>query len=186
MPALLSYMLIDLFCLVLLAVAVFKGFSKGFVVAVFSFFAYLIGLAAALKLSATVAEQLQEKTGYSGYWLPILSFMLVFIGFVFAIRWAAAIIKKAAGIVFLGWVDSLLGIMLYATIYLMIYSVVLFFASRIYLIPQETKETSKTFAYIEPFGPKVMSGIGKVIPFFSDMFTDLSTFFEGVSKKQKS
>lgn len=175
--------MIDLVFLVLMILAVFKGISKGFIVAVFSLLAFIIGLAAALKLSATVAQHLHEKINLGGYWLPVLSFLLVFVLVVFIIRWAAALVKKAAGIVFLGWIDSLAGVLLYAVMYLMVFSVILFFASRIHLISEDVKTASKTYFFIEPFGPKVMSGLGKVLPFFSHMFSDLSHFFEGVSKK---
>ncbi len=44
-------MLIDIIVVILLVMAIFKGLRKGLIVAVFSFLAFLIGLAAALKLS---------------------------------------------------------------------------------------------------------------------------------------
>ena len=69
-------MILDLICSILLVLAIFKGMSKGFIVAVFSFVAYLVGMAAALKLSATLATSLHQKMNVSGYWLPIVSFML--------------------------------------------------------------------------------------------------------------
>lgn len=177
-------MLIDLICLILLALAIFKGLSKGFIVAVFSFVAFLVGMAAALKLSATVAESLSRNINVSGYWLPILSFMLVFTAVAFAIRFGAKLIKKVAGIFLLGWLDSLLGIVLYAVMYLMAYSVILFFATKIYIVSVETREASKTYNCIAPIGPKVIGQIGKVVPFFSHVFTDLGNYFETVAKKQ--
>ena len=42
-------MAIDIIFLVLLAMAAFKGFRRGFIVAIFSFLAIVIGLAAAIK-----------------------------------------------------------------------------------------------------------------------------------------
>jgi membrane protein required for colicin V production len=174
-------MLIDIIFLILMVMAIFKGISKGFIVAVFSLLAFVIGLAAALKLSTVVATQLQEKMNISGYWLPFLSFLLVFIGVVLIVRLGAAIVKKVAGIFFLGWLDALAGILLYALMYLMIYSVILFFATRIHLISPDAQSASRTYAYIEPFGPKVMSWVGNMVPFFSDMFSDLGRFFGKVS-----
>jgi membrane protein required for colicin V production len=176
-------MFIDVIFLILMVMAVFKGITKGFIIAVFSLLAFIIGLAAALKLSATVADHLRSKMDLSGYWLPVLSFLLVFAVVVLIIRWGAAFFKKAISLAFLGWIDTLLGILLYAFIYLMVYSVILFYATRINLISAEAQLNSKTYSYIEPFGPTVMKGLGKVIPFFSHMFSDLSRFFEGVSKK---
>lgn len=176
-------MVIDLIFLVLMVLAIFKGISRGFIVAVFSLLAFIIGLAAALKLSATVAQYLQDKMNMGGYWLPILSFAIVFIGVAFLIKWCAALLKKVASLVFLGWIDTLAGILLYAVIYLMCFSVILFFCTRIHLITPEVQAASKTYFFIEPLGPKVMSFLGKVLPFFSHMFSDLGRFFEGVSKK---
>ncbi len=176
-------MVIDVIFLILMILAIFKGISRGFIVAVFSLLAFIIGLAAALKLSATVAKHLHDKMYLDGYWLPFLSFLIVFVCVVLLIRWGAALVKKAASIVFLGWIDTLAGIILYAVIYLMVFSVILFYATRIHLITPEAQAASKTYSYIEPFGPKVMSLVGRVLPFFSHMFSDLSRFFEGVSRK---
>jgi len=83
----------------------------------------------------------------------------------------------------LGWADTLAGILLYAVIYLMVFSVILFFANRIHLVTPQMQADSKTYFFIEPFGPKVMGLLGKVLPFFSHMFSDLSHFFKGVSGK---
>lgn len=176
-------MIIDLIFLILMVMAIFKGISKGFIVAVFSLLAFIIGLAAALKLSAVLAVHLHEKMNLSGYWLPFLAFLIVFVGVVFLIRFGAALVKKAVSFAFLGWADALGGIVLYALIYLMGYSVILFFATRIHLISVDAQTASRTYFFIEPFGPKVMSLLGKAIPFFGHMFSDLSGFFETVSKK---
>ncbi len=176
-------MLIDLIFLILMIMAIFKGISKGFIVAVFSLLAFIIGLAAALKLSAVVAVHLHEKMKVSGYWLPFLAFLLVFIAVVFLIRFGASLLKKAISIAFLGWADSLAGIVLYAIIYLMVFSVILFFTTRIHLVSAAMQASSHTYAFIEPLGPKVMNLIGKAIPMFSHMFADLSRFFQRVSNK---
>lgn len=176
-------MLIDLIFFVLMITAVFKGISKGFIVAIFSLIAFIIGLAAALKLSATVAKYLSSQMNISSFILPVLSFIIVFALVVWIVRWGAALIKKAVSVAFLGWIDAIAGILLYAIMYIMIFSVMLFFATRIHLITEEAKVASKTYSFIEPFGPGVMTFLGKMLPFFSHMFSDLSHFFENVSKK---
>lgn len=176
-------MLIDLIFLILMALAIFKGISKGFIVAVFSLLAFIIGLAAALKLAAVVAVHLHEKMNVSGFWLPFLSFLIVFIAVVLIIRLGAALLKKAVSIAFLGWADSLAGIVLYAIMYLMAFSVILFFATRLGFISASVQASSHTYSFIEPFGPTVMNWLGKAIPFFSHMFSDLSRFFERVSQQ---
>jgi membrane protein required for colicin V production len=176
-------MLIDIIFLILMVMAIFKGISNGFIVAIFSLLAFIIGLAAALKLSVVVAVHLQEKMNVSGYWLPFLAFLIVFVAVVFLVRLGAALVKKAVSIALLGWADALAGVILYAVMYLMVYSVILFFATRIHLISAEAQAVSRTYDYIEPFGPKVMGVAGKVIPLFSHMFADLSRFFQTAAGK---
>lgn len=174
-------MLIDIISVILLVFAVIKGVSKGFVVAVFSFLSVLVGLAAALKLSATVAGYARTHMQIDGYWLPLLSFAIVFAGVVFLVRWGAIVIKKMASLVLLGWIDMLAGILLYAIMFLMVYSIVLFYATGLHLISAETQLASKTYAYIEPLGPGAIKLLGKIIPFFKGMFAELSSFFERVA-----
>lgn len=179
-------MIIDIICVVLLLMAIIKGFSQGLIVALFSGVALLIGLAAATKLSAVVATYLQNNMHVNGPWLPILSFIIVFTAAVLVVKWAAAIIKKATHITLLGWADTLGGIALYALIYLMIFSVVLFYASQIHLVSAETIAASRSYSHIQPWGPKVIGALGKIIPFFQDVFADLQRFFEDVSTKARS
>ena len=176
-------MIIDIGFLILLILAIFKGISRGFIVAVFSFFAFYIGLAAALKLSASVADHLHEKFALNSYWLPLLCFAAVFVGVILLVRLGASFIKKVAGMVLMGWADSLAGIILYALLYLMIYSIVLFYATQIHLISEETQTTSTTYFFLEPLGPKAIGLMGKIIPFFSNMFSELSSFFGAVAKR---
>lgn len=172
-------MLIDIGFIVVVVLAILKGYGKGFIVAVFSFFAMFIGLAAALKLSSAVAKHLS----LNGYLLPVVSFVIVFALFVFVVRITAIVIKKSVRLVLLGPADSIAGILLYVLIYLMIYSVVLFYAVNLHLISRRAQQASFTYSFIAPFGPKVISLLGVLIPFFKGMFTQLTSFFEGVSKK---
>lgn len=161
--------------------AVIKGYSKGLIVALFSLLAFIAGLAAALKLSAVVGVSLQNNWNIHSKWLPVLSFFIVFAGVVLLVRLGAAFIKKTVSLVFLGWVDKLGGILLYAIIYLMIYSVILFYAYQVHIISPKVSAASTTFAFIYPFGPTVINGLGQVVPIFKNMFSDLSVFFGSLS-----
>lgn len=119
-------MIIDLVFVFLLIMAIFKGFTKGLIVAVFSLISFVIGLAAALKLSAAFAQYLQNETKLEGRWLPVVAFVIIFIGVAFLVRWAAKLLKGAVNLALLGWVDTLGGIVFYALLYTIILSVVLF------------------------------------------------------------
>ena len=72
-------MIIDIAFLLVMVIAIFKGLSKGLIVGIFSLLAFIIGLAAALKLSALVAAYLNKNVLSATKWLPVISFLLVFI-----------------------------------------------------------------------------------------------------------
>ncbi len=178
-------MVIDIIFCILMLMAVFKGYSRGFISAIFSFVAIIIALAAALKLSTVVADWLHHSTNFAAKWLPFLSFIIVMIGFIIVIRLIAAIIQKSAEFLMMGWINKLGGIVLYALIYTTIFSIILFYADKIHLLKQQTINESKVYLFTEPFGPKIINGFAKVIPFFKDMFTELETFFDSIGKGMK-
>lgn len=179
-------MLIDILFIICMLLALFKGYRNGLIVAVFSLLAIIVGLAAAMKLSVYVAKQLGEHTSVSQSWLPFISFALVMIGVVILIRLGATALQKMAELVLLGWLNKLAGVVLYGVLYMLVLSVLLFFAEKLHLLDANTIAASKVYGFIQPWGPKTIDGIGKLIPLFSDMFENLTSFFENVGKAQKS
>jgi membrane protein required for colicin V production len=174
-------MIIDFIAIGLIVLALVKGFRKGFVVAFFSLLAFFIGLAAALKLSAMVAEYLGTSTNISQRWLPILAFTLVFFAVVFLVRLGAKAIEGALGMIMLGWLNKLGGIAFYLLLYLFIYSIVLFYATQLKILKQETIQTSSTYYFIYPVAQVLMDALGSVIPIFKNMFGELENFFDSLA-----
>lgn len=171
-------MILDILFIILLAFAVFKGFQRGLIVGIFSFVAVIVGLAAAIKLSAVVADYLGETTNVSKQWLPALSFLIVFIVVVLLIRLGANLLQKSVEAVMMGWANRLGGIVLYVAIYTIVYSILLFYATQLKLLSPETADKSVVYGVIAPWGPGIIDAIGTVLPFFKNMFQELEDFFE--------
>ena len=176
-------MILDLLFLIILIFAVIKGFRRGLIVGLFSFIAVIVGLAAAMKLSAVAADYIGSAISISDRWLPVISFIVVFVLIVLLIRLGANMLQKAVEMVMLGWVNRIGGIIFYAAIYIIVYSVVLFYAEQVRLIQPETIQNSATYAFVQPWGPKAINTFAAIIPVFKDMFGDLSNFFSGVAQK---
>lgn len=176
-------MVIDLAFALILILAVVKGYQRGLIVGLFSLVAVIIGLAAALKLSAVVAGYIGKTVKVSEEWLPLLSFAVVFIIVILLIRLGAKAIESVVQVAFLGWVNRLGGIILYVAIYTIVFSVLLFYAEQMKWIDRDTINKSLTYSYIQPWGPKAINGFGTLIPIFKDMFGELEQFFDGVAQK---
>jgi membrane protein required for colicin V production len=179
-------MIIDIIFLVFMIMAVVKGLQRGLIVAVFSIVAFIVGLAAALKLSAVVAVWLGHSTNINVKWLPVIAFLLVFLAVVLAIRWGAKLMEKAAEVAFLGSINKIGGVLLYVLLYSIIFSVLLFYTVQFGLFTQQAINESKVYIYIQPWGPRVIDTIGIVIPVFKNVFSDLQEFFGNLGGKLSS
>ena len=179
-------MTVDIVVLILIALALFKGFSRGLIMAIFSFAAFFIGLAAALKLSATVANYLRESSDrVPSAWWPVIAFIAVFLIVALIVRLLGTVVEKSVELATLCWINKLGGFLVYMVLYLLIFSVVLFYLSEMHWIKADTLNNSKLYPYIAPWGPWTMAGLSRLIPAFRDVFTDLQDFFDHVDKQIK-
>ena len=175
-------MIIDIIFLILLAIAVLKGMSRGFIIAIFSFFAVIIGVVAAMKLSYLVAEKLEHVFTTGKQWLPFISFLIVLVGVVILVRLVANIIQRSIKMVALGFLDKAAGICLFILLYISVYSVILFYLTKMEIINASTINASRSYNFIEPFGPKIVDIIGAVVPVFKNLFQQLSDFFSNIAQ----
>lgn len=178
-------MIIDIVFLILMALAIYKGYQKGLILSIFSVLGYIIGLSAALKLSAVVAIYLQQKTSFGLSWLPLISFALVFAATVILVKYCGKLISQTFKMILLGWVNQLAGMILFVIIYTTVYSVLLFYLINMKMISEETVSISKTYLFIQPWGPKLINGIAFIIPIFQNIFEQLNLFFEKIAQNTK-
>jgi len=176
-------MMIDLIACILLVMAVVKGLRRGLIIALFSMIALIVGIAAAMKLSVAVADYLDDSVNISAQWWPVISFILVFLVVVLLIRLAANLIEKAVEWTLLGWVNKLGGVILYVLMYMVSFSVLLFYAEQLKLFSPETLDNSVTYSVVRPWGPWAIDAFGALIPWFKDMFSRLEQFFDRIAQR---
>ena len=99
--------MIDIVFAVLIVIAIVKGYQKGLIIALFSIIAFIVGIAAAVKLSAAVAVYLQDNLSVSAKWLPIISFAVVFLAVVILVRLVEKLFEKTFQMVMLGWINRI-------------------------------------------------------------------------------
>jgi membrane protein required for colicin V production len=162
--------------------AIVKGLRRGLIIALCSVIAFVVGIAAAMKLSVVVAGYLKDSVNVSVQWLPVISFILVFVAVVLLIRLGAKMLEKTVELAALGWINRLAGVLFYAMLYMLGFSVLLFYAQQVHLVDESTADRSLTYSVIQPWGPLVINTFGKLIPLFKDMFTELEQFFARIAQ----
>ncbi|MFN5227089.1 MAG: CvpA family protein [Bacteroidota bacterium] len=171
-------MIIDALLAVILILAIIRGYRKGLVVGVFSFLSILIGLAAAVKLSAWVAREVETRFHWHSAWLPFLSFLGVLLGVILLVRLGANLIQTFLEVLFVGWINKAGGILMYILLYGTLFSTVLFYLEKIQLVGPDMVAGSHAYPYIHRIGPVVLEWMGKILPVFKGMFGELSAYFE--------
>src|SRR5437773_3741741 len=117
-------MVIDVLFALLIVLAIVQGYRRGLIAAIFSFVAIIVGLAAALKLSTVAAKYIGHTVKISEKWLPIISFIVVFLIVVILVRLGAKAIQRLTETLMLGWVNRLGGIIFYIAIYTTVFSII--------------------------------------------------------------
>lgn len=176
-------MWIDIVTVAILAYAGWQGFRKGVIMAVFSFAALFIGLAAAMKLSAISAVWLSETVGMPSKWWPVLSFIAVLVLVSALVRNVGRLLEKTAEDVMLGPLNKMAGFVVFALLYLMFYSILLYYMDRLGFISAEVRGASSTFSVVSAWAPAALGLLGRIFPFLGDVFHELQLFFEGLSLK---
>jgi membrane protein required for colicin V production len=137
-------MFLDIMVLALLVLALIKGLKQGLVVAALSFAAVFVGLAAALKLSTWVAGWLGNTVNIAATWLPFLAFIVIMVAVFIAVRILGAVLEQALELSLLGWANKLGGFILYALLYITVFSVIIFYAEKMQLLKPEAVAASNT------------------------------------------
>lgn len=170
-------MVLDILFGVAMLLAIFKGWSKGFIVGLCSFIGLILGAAAALKLSAGFSLYLQKQLNQPSPLWPVVAFVLIFLVVVLIVRLIAGLLEKALKLAMLGWFNRLAGILFYGLAYAVLFSIGLWLVDQLALISPEMKTASRVYPLIAPLSLQVIASLGDFIPWFKDIFHQMGEFF---------
>ena len=166
-------MVIDILLLILLALALYKGWTKGFIMAIFVFVSYFVALALAFHFSGTVEGYLRTHSSSDSKWFSFLSFILVLIAGIIAVRLVGKIIEKSAELMLLGLVNKLLGILVMCVVYVTFYAVTLVYCKRFGLVGDGQATDSKSLNYLMAYGQWLVSHFSECLPALKNLFNDV-------------
>lgn len=161
----------------------YKGFVKGFVIEIASFFALGLGVWGGLKFSYLSAEYLSKAFDIAENIMPLISFSVVFILIVVVVfllaRLLESVLKKAA----LGVFNKLLGLVFGSLKFAFIMSVILnlvnVFNNEVEFIKPEQKASSLLYNPLEKVAQLIIPGI-------KDLKLDTSKITEEVVEFENS
>jgi membrane protein required for colicin V production len=156
---------IDLIIIILLILALVKGFTDGFIKEVASLAALILGIWGAIRFSSFTAAKLYDWFDMSGQYVGIISFMVTFGIIVVIIHFIGILADKLIESVSLGFLNRILGIVfgLFKTV--LILSVVFVILNAIDakrpFLPKQKIEESMFYNPVADIAPALFPIIGE-------------------------
>jgi membrane protein required for colicin V production len=166
-------MWIDILSGTILIIAILQGYRHGLIKAIISFFSLFIGLIVAFQFAGYISNLLKEHTKIGSQWLPFIAFLVVLIGVMILLKMITGILQQSAEWLMLGWLNKLLGMILYALIYGTILSAVLYFMILLGVVEKASIKDSFCFSYLESWWPYFMKKLSLWIPSIKSSLSSL-------------
>lgn len=166
-------MWIDILSGTILIIAILQGYRHGLIKAIISFFSLFIGLIVAFQFAGYISNLLKEHTKIGSQWLPFIAFLVVLIGVMIFLKMITGILQQSAEWLMLGWLNKLLGMILYALIYGTILSAVLYFMILLGVVEKASIKDSFSFSYLESWWPYFMKKLSLWIPSIKSSLSSL-------------
>lgn len=154
---------IDLFVIVLLAYAVFKGITTGLMLQASSLAAIVLGIYAAIKLSGITANFIGGRINVNEEMLFLISLAATFIGVFIVVNLIGHALDKFLKVIQLSFLNKLLGLVFSVFKTAIILGIVFAFADRIDykypFLPEGTRENSFFFVPLASVARGVFPGL---------------------------
>jgi membrane protein required for colicin V production len=151
---------LDIILIILLGLAAFHGFRKGFIIELATLVALVLGVLAGFYFSDFVSGLIEKSFDYHGKYINIISFIVIFIAVIVLVQILARIIEKAVKLVALGFLNKLCGAVFSVLKVAVILSIIIYFMNRFdedkSFIKTETRQNSFLFPIVEGIAPVII------------------------------
>lgn len=161
----------DLVIGIILAIGVFLGYRRGFLMELFFLVALVAGVLLGFKLMGWGVEILTKKFNADTTVLPYFSFLLIFLIVLVLVLFVGNRIKSSMDKTFLGKVDAIAGAVLGLLKYAFSISILIWLIESFKLdwLDAWTSD-SKLYPIVAQVAPEVASFFGDFLPFFKESF----------------
>ena len=152
----------------------YKGFSKGLLIELSTVLAFILATILGFKLIDTVVQLILPYLGPQSY-LPVVAFLLTFVGVLFSITLLAKTVKKVLNLTLLGNLDDLAGAILGIVKWAFILSILLWLVYQSPIsIPQKHTQDTVIFPYLVQFGPLIIDKVSTILPYCKDLIASIN------------
>ncbi|MBI4930581.1 MAG: CvpA family protein [Bacteroidetes bacterium] len=164
---------VDIILIIPLLWGLYKGFSKGLIIEAATLIAFGLAVWGAIKFHDFLSMWMKDSLDWTSKYLPLISFAAIFIGVLLIVFGVAKLLERFVKAVSLGFVNKLGGAIFGMLKFGLLMSMIIFFMEAINktvsFIPDETKNNSLLYPYVQKIAPFVIPGLNesrlnKIIP----------------------
>lgn len=163
-------MAIDVICLIVLAYGFWQGYSKGIISTIFNTLAYLFGITLAFKMTPTTTNILEALFHSTNPLMFLAGFLANLFFIMFLLRQAARGMEGLFQAAYLGTINQLFGGAFLGGVYVLIFSVLVWFASEANLLDDLTISQSRTYPVLKELPGQAKSVAIRFKPLASDLW----------------
>jgi membrane protein required for colicin V production len=161
----------DIFLLLCCAAGAWNGYREGFLMELISLVAIILGVLGGFKLMGEGMLFLQDRFHADKSTLPYISFILIFVIIMIAVRMLGKMVKNSIDKSFLGTVDQSMGAGLGIFKTLFMASILLWiFDSLKVSPPADWTDDSWLYPFTAHLAPRTADWMGNYIPVFREIF----------------
>ena len=172
---------IDIFLLVPIIYAAWKGFKHGLIIEIFTLLALFVGLYAGIHFSDLTANFLRKNLELSSKYVPVIAFTITFLGIGAMVYFLGKTIEKIIKVTQLTPINKLAGVFFSVLKYIYILSTLLIllesYDEKIGFFPPKMKEASLLYHPIMQVSKSSIPGMKESTIFVHNLLdTDTSTY----------
>ena len=176
-------MTIDVVFLMVAAYGFYVGFGEGIIRAVFSILSIGLGMMAALKFSPAMSKFLEVGFKTDNPLIFGLGFVLTFFGSMWLIRMFAGVITDAMAVAHVNLVNQLIGGIALSGIFIILMSMMVWFANEARMIDPETKAQSMAYRFLEPLPGETKDAFIMLKPTFEEFWQESSKMMDKMKQQ---
>jgi len=171
-------MIIDIFCVLAMALGFWMGYSRGIVKTVFALFSLFFGLLIALKFAPVTTNLIGRVFNSEGPLIFVAGFVVTFVAIMLLVRLLGGSIEKLLIKIKINFLNKFAGGALLSVAMVVVFSVLLWFTDRAGIIKSATKEESVTYPMLVELPGASQTLVQKVRPLFEEFWQDSEKFFD--------
>ena len=171
---------IDFIILLPIALAGVRGYQKGFILEIVSFLALIIAIIITIKLTTTVMHLMAPMLSSHSKWVPLLSYMVTFIGTYLLVLWAGRLLEGVIKSMHLGTVNKMAGLVLGILKMCFVLSMLFWiYAKAGYRHPGVVN--SLTYHALIGLAPWIIKALAMIFPFIKNILHAPDTIFKNAN-----